>query len=448
MIIRIVAKNIYSFKEKTEFNLFPNRSIHLSHHKINRNDISFLRLGAIYGANGVGKSNLIKTVGLLVHMVAGGKVLQGADDLKFKLCETNKSIPSSIAIEFYAQGKIYYYTISFDGTGVLYERLAESCKKKKINIFERSFEDGHELINFREGYTDDPENKLFVDILSDDLIKRNALLLYFLHKNYAADFADTSVAYKWFTETLVVMKAGDNDRPMAYLLDKKPVLLEFANKFIKSVDIGITALTVKKNEIDANDAKYSDLVAQLKEDPKAAAIFENKITDDVVTFVNEDGKIMAKRIISSHKNDKGEDVIFSFGSESDGIKRLVGFFPAIDGVVNDDHVYLIDEIERSIHPMIIKELISKLSADKKMKGQFIFTTNESSLLDQDILRTDEIWLTQKDSDGGTHLYSLSENNLHHKANIKNGYLNGRYGRIPFLSNLRDLHWDNEKPDKV
>ncbi len=443
MIIRIVANNIYSFKEETEFNLLPNRSKHLSHHKINRNDISFLRLGAIYGANGAGKSNLIKIVGLLVHLITTGKVFQGADELKFKLCEANKSIPSSIAIEFYAQGKIYYYTISFDGTGVLYESLAESCREKDINIFERSFEDGHELINFREGYTDDPRNKLFVEVLSDKLIKRDALLLSFLHENYAEDFADVSVAYKWFTQTLVVMKADENNRPMAHLLDKKSVLLGFADRFINSVDIGITALTVKKNEIATDDGQFSDFVEQLKQNPKGAAVVENKVTGDVITIVNEDGKIMAKRIMSSHKNDKGENVVFSFGLESDGTKRLVDFLPAIYDVVNDDHVYLIDEIERSIHPVMIKELISKLSADEKMKGQLIFTTHESSLLDQDILRTDEIWLTQKDPDGGTHLYSLSDYNIHHTANIENGYLNGRYGGIPFLSNLHDLHWDNE-----
>jgi AAA15 family ATPase/GTPase len=114
--------------------------------------------------------------------------------------------------------------------------------------------------------------------------------------------------------------------------------------------------------------------------------------------------------------------------------------PALAGIVNNEEVYLIDEIERSIHPIIIKEIISKISLDTSAKGQLIFTTHESCLLDQEILRPDEIWFAQKDVNGASKLYSLSDFNIHNTANIENGYLNGRYGGIPFLSNLQDLNW--------
>ncbi len=144
--------------------------------------------------------------------------------------------------------------------------------------------------------------------------------------------------------------------------------------------------------------------------------------------------------MTTHLNDKGEEVEFSIGMESDGTKRLIDYIPALNGIINDESVYLIDEIERSIHPITIKEIISKISLDSSAKGQLIFTTHESSLLDQDILRPDEIWFAQKDIDGSSKLYSLSDYNIHNTANIENGYLNGRYGGIPFLSNLRDLNW--------
>ena len=101
---------------------------------------------------------------------------------------------------------------------------------------------------------------------------------------------------------------------------------------------------------------------------------------------------------------------------------------------------LIDEVERSLHPILIKEIITKLSESETAKGQLVFTTHESCLLDQDILRPDEIWFAQKDQDQATQFYPLSDFNIHKTANIENGYLNGRYGGIPFLSNLKDLHW--------
>ena len=82
-----------------------------------------------------------------------------------------------------------------------------------------------------------------------------------------------------------------------------------------------------------------------------------------------------------------------------------------------------------------------LSNDGEMNGQIVFTTHETCLLDQDILRTDEIWFAQKDKSGSTDLYSLSDYNVHATANVENGYLNGRYGAIPFLDDLKTLHWN-------
>lgn len=70
-----------------------------------------------------------------------------------------------------------------------------------------------------------------------------------------------------------------------------------------------------------------------------------------------------------------------------------------------------------------------------MNGQLVFSTHETCLLDQEILRTDEIWFAQKNAHGSTELYSLSDFNVHSTANVENGYLNGRYGGIPFMNEL-------------
>jgi AAA15 family ATPase/GTPase len=86
-------------------------------------------------------------------------------------------------------------------------------------------------------------------------------------------------------------------------------------------------------------------------------------------------------------------------------------------------------------------LVRKFSQDETTKGQLIFTTHESNLLDQDIFRPDEIWFAEKKPNGSTELYVLSEFKEHHTKDIRKGYLNGRYGAIPFLSNLQDLKWD-------
>jgi hypothetical protein len=74
------------------------------------------------------------------------------------------------------------------------------------------------------------------------------------------------------------------------------------------------------------------------------------------------------------------------------------------------------------------------------KGQLILTTHASDLLDQSIFRQDEVWLAEKKINGATELYALSDFKEHNTIDIRKGYLNGRYGAVPFLSDLQDLNW--------
>jgi len=141
-----------------------------------------------------------------------------------------------------------------------------------------------------------------------------------------------------------------------------------------------------------------------------------------------------------HLSDKNAFIEFYLNEESDGTNRLLDYIPAFQDMIFRNKVYIIDEMERSIHPLLIKELISKYSLDNNTKGQLIFTTHESNILDQEILRQDEIWFIEKDKKGRSDMYPLSEFKEHHTKDIKKGYLNGRYGAIPFLGNLKDLNW--------
>src|SRR6218665_3107361 len=140
MLIRFVAKNIFSFKEEKEFNLFPNKTQRLQHHKVIKNDVEFLRLTAMYGANGSGKSNFIKSISLLESMIENGKLIPDVEAIKFKLSDKNSNEPISLGIEFYANTKIYYYLISFDSGVILNEYLAESRKDSDTLIFDRNVE--------------------------------------------------------------------------------------------------------------------------------------------------------------------------------------------------------------------------------------------------------------------------------------------------------------------
>ncbi len=445
MLIKFIVKNLFSFKEETEFNLFPNKTPRLPHHKINLNGIDVLRLSAVYGANGSGKSNLIKSIGLLKSMIEEGTIEDGVENNKFKLSSKNKTLPIEMGIEFYCNPNVYYYAVSINDNQVVYEYFAESKKDKDILIFERKIENDTQTIKFFPEYYKDEKNKLFATVLEEKILEKNQLLFSFLSKKYENEFSDIKNAFDWFEETLTIISPETTPKGLAHILDSEESMNIFANDLISSFNTGITKLGIEKKNADeffekSDSKELKSVIATLKKNPNSALSLTHSMTKEEVFLVNENDKIMTKRLFTEHTDEDGNQVEFTLPQESDGTRRLLDYIPAIERLINTDRVFLIDEIERSIHPLTIKEIISKFSLDEQAKGQLVFSTHESNLLDQDILRTDEIWFSQKDFNGATKLYSLSDYKVHNTIDIENGYLNGRYGGIPFLSNLQDLNW--------
>ena len=144
MLLRFAAENIMSFKDAVEFNTFPSSKTH-SHewHKIPCGHATALRMSAIYGANGAGKSNLLKCISLLRAIIGADKFndLSLTDDLFFKLDNKGKSNPSELAIEFFTGGQIFYYHITFTRKEIVSEELILGKKTKDVTIFRR--QDNH-----------------------------------------------------------------------------------------------------------------------------------------------------------------------------------------------------------------------------------------------------------------------------------------------------------------
>lgn len=131
---------------------------------------------------------------------------------------------------------------------------------------------------------------------------------------------------------------------------------------------------------------------------------------------------------------------FEMDEESDGTIRLLDFIPMLIDLRRNPVVYLIDELDRSMHPMmtfeIIKSFFSNINRD--VESQVIFSTHESNLLDLELMRADEIWFVEKDSEGASHFSSLAE--YKPRADVRKGYLQGRYGAVPFFATPDSLKW--------
>ena len=438
MLLRLIAENLTSFKEAVEFNTFPSSKSH-SHenHKITCGHATALRMSAIYGANGAGKSNILQALNLLQTLVKTETLrkIDFYDDPTFKLDSQCSGKPSGLAVEFYYNNNVFYYHVEFTLEEIVLEELLLS---KDIPLFTRKRID----ISIDSNYIGKGISEQFQDALKR-LVRPDMLLLSFLGKYYSSESPLVVDAYQWFMKNLQLVLPDMFHGFVPHMIDTDSDFSELVNRTLPELKTGIDKVIVKKEliaEEDVKSGKLIQLVKQAKEHPGEPQTTRNRFTDDVVNVIFENGNVYLKTLVAVHRNLDGSEVEMSLHDESDGTRRLIEYMPLLYAIIQKDMVYVVDEIERSIHPIMIKDIVRKLSESTKAKGQLIFTTHESGLLDQNIFRPDEIWFAQKDAEQATQLYPLSDFNIHKTANIENGYLNGRYGGIPFLSNLKDLHW--------
>jgi len=442
MLIRFVVTNFLSFNEESDFNMIAGSFKTHKHHVYSAGKLDVLKAAVFYGANGSGKSNLMKAIKFLKETVSSGGIEQSVDDKKFKLNRANAEKPISFEIEFSIEKKIYSYGISLNHNEITEEWLYESgiTIEDKL-IFERKITNAGKIsIKMADKYVKTQKDTLLIELIKENLLQTNKLLLGL--NNYLK-IEEISTVKGWFDSKLIIIFPETHFAGILPLLLTSKELKQHYDELLQSFDTGINKLgsamiDFDKYEIDPKDKMTrSEIETHMKTKP----FLLNNESSSVI--IRDNGKLIVKKAISFHKDNMGNDTPFLISEESDGTQRLIDFIPAFYNVLQQDYTYLIDEIDRSLHPSLLCAMICKIMADNGTKGQLIFTSHESNLLDLEIFRQDEIWFVEKDNKSGdTKMYSLSEFKPRYDLDIRKGYLKGRFGAIPFLAKLNDLNWDN------
>ena len=142
-----------------------------------------------------------------------------------------------------------------------------------------------------------------------------------------------------------------------------------------------------------------------------------------------------------HKRIDDENIeLFSLGDESDGTKRLFDYIPLILDLVQGDKVFVVDEMERSLHPSLIQQILTIFyKYSENTASQLIFTTHESSLMNLKILRRDEIWLISKIQDGVSTFGRMDDMyDVRFDKMLQHSYLNGEYSATPMFGSEEDI----------
>lgn len=450
MLIRVVATNFRSYGQETEFNMLPSQNVRrFDWHVHNRaKGANVLRTAVVYGANGAGKSCLVKAIGRLQEMVMNGSVPPTffRDATKFNDSEK----PVSIEVEFGTDGNQYSYGVSYRGNTCVEEWLYSTVKPTPVCIFERKLDEktGKNRINMKSGKRDEAKSKLLVSLLETNLLKSNELML---SKHDVIKNKHITDAYNWLMFKLAVIEPETHSTSIFDDRYSDETFKMQSEKLIAALDLGINGLALKDEDIETFKLRIAEwpeliqeidaIIKRLAERPEGE---ETALLDSGVFTVNirkKGDKFFARRVQARHEvKDKLYD--FELKEESDGTQRVFDFLPMMQNVKKDAYTFVIDEIDRSLHPTLVRALVAKIVTDKAMKGQLIFTTHDAGLLDGRIFRNDEIWFAEKDRETqNTHLYTLDEFKPRADLDLEKGYLNGRFGAIPFLAKLNELNWE-------
>lgn len=397
MFVRFVISNFLSFDKQTEFNMLPSAETLAdhTHHIYNIGRSGVVKSTAIYGANNAGKSNFVEALRSFVCWIKQGYIHTSVNRQKFRLNKEAQLQPASFAMEIFAGGQFLVYGFSLDDTSIVKEFL-----------YETGFDAPHRII-----------------------FEHHAPKKHF-HLRAEQTGTEIQAAFAWITQQLIVRQ---DIKDFLQALCTDPDFFTFSNKLLTAFDTGIDHLSIEKTErtqfLSAYDpeGKHPELLL------RPGQIF---ITEKGRYFTTlENGQVLLNRISAFHHHQP-----FDLIEESHGTQRLLEFLPVCWSIIHQPSTIIIDEIDQHIHPVLLMALIRKLN-HAKTKGQMIFTTHESLLLDADLFRKDEIWFAMKEkATGATRLYSMSDYIIENDIDPRKGYLLNRFGAIPVTASLDLLNW--------
>lgn len=408
MLIRFSFKNFKSFKNE---NCLDMEATSLKEHEYNVAKIDngeYLKVSAIYGANASGKTNVLQAFDYMKK-----RILVSDDSKKNSpIDEENvysfmiNNDPIALEVEILAKNnKIYKYGFEVLKDTIISEWLFEKRVNKFYSIFERENNNVSMKPNKISDLVNIDERTLFLNIYSK--IDRNN--------------EDFSNVYDWFVNSTYLDLGNPNferfinNRVSLKILSDENYKKELL-KFIKTFDSGIEGI---------------------------------KTTPDSIEAVKSNNGIIDIEVI--HKGENGELKALPFYLESNGTRKMFHLFDFFMDALKNGMVLFVDELDAKLHPLLTRYIINLFhnSDTNKGNGQLIYSTHDTVNLNKETFRRDEIWFAEKDKDGISEIYALSDyileddknagKKVRNDATYNKDYLTGRYGAIPVLEEFDIIH---------
>lgn len=426
MIQEIKIKNFLSFKDEVIFSFEASNDKFAEESQvvtINENT-RLLRFAIIYGYNASGKSNLLGVLDFLSYFwsVKPKDMDSKTGVIPFKLDNISANEPSSIELVFFARETKYWYQLVIDQQQVYLEKMSYYKTTQPIMLFERTLKDGQSNIQFNPKA--ERVSNAAKDMISVNCLKNTSFFVARNQVNVSLPIIDA--AKEWMRKQLMPLISPTTG--LTTYAQKKASenrsLINYIVKFLHEADFNVT------------DVSANVISKQLTDDAVKYLTEESDIADEEtareVERIKKERTIKQIQTVFEHtvENDNGTETYqMDKKEESTGTMRTFGIEAALYEALKSEAVLPIDELETSLHPMLLEKILFEYLKTPS-RSQLIVTTHNDGLLDllDDLIRKDSVWFTEKKKSGITDLYKLTDfRGINRLSSIREAYRNKRFG---------------------
>lgn len=426
MLISLTVQNWMSFRDTVHFSMIASRDRRHGERvpRVRKYPLRILPIAVLYGGNASGKTNFFRALHFARNLVVEGtkpdSLISGVQP--FLLDDESANEPSRFTFEILSRECMYEFDFTVNRESVLAEKLTEIRSSGEKILYDRRAGRPH----FHSSLAQKSFLKFAFQGTRDNQL--------FLTNAISQKVNTFRPVFDWFRD-LEMVAPDARFGPIERFWDEEDPLRQKMNELLPLLDTGINRLG---NERIAPELLRfpAQLQSQLEQELKEgeAARIEGSAGDILVLRRNA-GQLVADKLVAYHSKSDGTETQFDIAQESDGSKRAIHLLPAFLELADPDSekVYVIDEFERNLHPLLTRTLLSLYlkQCSHESRAQLLLTTHDTQLMDQRIWRKDEIWMAERDPWGISRLFSVSEyqdDRAH--PDIRKNYLEGRMDGIP------------------
>ncbi len=433
MLVSFSFENWMSFRDSVSFSMVASRERQHGERvpRVPKYQVGLLPVTAIYGANGSGKTNFFKALNFVRLLVVRGTVQDGRICVEpYQLDRASVDKPSRFKLELLIDETIHEFSFAVTPSAVVEEKLIRVTSSNEKTLYHRQ------------------DNRLKVH----PSLERNQFLHYafsgtrdnqlFLTNSVSQNIELFRPVHDWFKDVLDMIAPDGRFGLFEHVLDEIDPLYNNMGEMLSHLDTGISRLG--EMEIPLNRLGYPEkFIVDLQENVKEGANLRlyDPLTNERYIITRKSRELVAKKLIAFHMRSDGTYAEFNLRQESEGIQRAIDLLPAFLGVMATDSrkVIVVDEIDRCLHSLLTRKLIAGylVNCSRKSRAQLLMSTQDLLLMDQGIFRRDEMWVTERDQEGSSTLYSFSDfKDVRYDKEVRKSYLQGRLGGVPrfLLSN--------------